>query len=274
MNHTLLFAFTFFAFVTIATGSQAQDFEREAIDILKLYEEGRTDTAYDLIEPLKRNARFVPAALYVRAQMTEDDRALNLYREIIALEPNGAWADEAAYQLVMRYVVKKDSLAAWTWYGMLEKTYPQSPYIAKASASLKETSSWSFIAQQDPAVPNGQNGGKPSGNPSSTTPGGTTTTPSTTTNPPARTEPAVATHTRPTLYGLQVGLLPTRAAAQRHIEGLKSSGLSMSIYEKDVSGRKSFAVVVGPYDSQDAAAAKKADVAKACECDAFTVIVE
>jgi hypothetical protein len=246
----------------------AQDFEREAIDILKLYEEGRTDTAYDLIEPLKRNARFVPAALYVRAQMTEDDRALNLYREIIALEPNGAWADEAAYQLVMRYVTKKDSLAAWTWYGMLEKSYPQSPYIAKASTSLKETKSWTFITQQDQAVPNRPH----SGNASASSPGGASTPPST--NTTTRTDTPVALTTRKTYYGLQVGLLPTRSAAQRHIEGLKSSGLSMSIYEKDVSGRKSFAVVVGPYDSQEAAAAKKSEVAKTCECDAFTVIVE
>ena len=239
-------------FVSSAAILSAQNFEEQALDILKLYEEGQKDTAYWLIEPLKRNARFVPAALYVRAQMTPDDRALNLYREVIALEPTGAWADEAAYQLVRRYVEKRDSIASWTWYRMLQKTYPQSPYVAKALSMIKEVHSWEIAMAEDEwkedqfdAMADVE-----------------------------EVEEVTEEEDQFKGYALQVGLFPSEAAAEKRSKELRKKSLEPHIFPKEINGKTQYALVVGPYATQGDAAKAKPRIVDACECGAFTVLVE
>jgi hypothetical protein len=244
--------------------SHAQDFESQAKDILKLYEQGRTDTAYWLIEPLKKNARFVPAALYVRAQMTPDDRALNLYREVIALEPGGAWADESAYQLVKRYIGKADSLAAWTWFNMLQKNYPQSPYLPKAETLLKEQKTWELYPDEDFGTDGAQSDTARDDGESMSDDASETST-------DAVSESDVEVFEG---YALQVGVLPTEDAADRLQQQMNAKGLGTSTFPKDVDGKTMYAVVVGPYESQKAAQDDRGRVRKACGCGAFVVIVE
>ncbi len=232
----------------------AQSYEEQALDILKLYEEGQTDTAYWLIEPLKRNARFVPAALYVRAQMTPDDRALNLYREVIALEPTGPWADEAAYQLVRRYIDKRDSMASWTWYSMLTTNYPQSPYKARAFSVLEGVASWQFETEDERVSESESSKSEDAGT----------------------KEEGEAKEDEEEFrgYALQVGLFPTKEAAERRLAQLRARSLQPEIFPKDVNGKTQYALVVGPYESREEASKAREGVTKACECGAFTVLVE
>lgn len=265
--------------VCVPQSLHAQQYEEQALEILRLYEDGQTDTAYWLVEPLKRNARFVPAALFVRAQMTPDDRALGLYREVIALEPAGPYADDAAYQLVRRYTAKRDSLAAWTWFGMLERTFPQSPFVAVARELLGTQKVWSFAPVVDEeeieaattrTVATGQ-GSRPTDDVVPT--GSTARAPESRSDRDGETTPSESAEEFRG-YALQVGLLPTRAAAERRAAELAETGLQTESFEKMVDGRSAWAVVVGPYESREAAGADKARVAKACECGAFTVLVE
>lgn len=268
----------------------AQDYEKQAAEILKLYEAGQKDTAYTLVEPLKQNARFVPAALYVRAQMTPDDRALNLYREIIALEPTGAWADEATYQLVRRYIDKKDSTAAWTWFNVLQKSHAQSPYIASAKSLLNEVEKWELEMPEmedgkdiasTPATsaPPKSTSAKPSGTTAGASGKGTGSTAAA--NSPAATTSGAATKSTPAStatefsgYALQVGLFPTKAAAEKRTKELEAGPLRPKIFPKEVNGKTQYALVVGPYKSLDDANKAKPAVAKACDCGAFTVKVD
>ncbi len=268
-------------FLTAHLSLVAQEFEEQAMEILRLYEEGQTDTAYWLVEPLKRNARFVPAALYVRAQMTPDDRALGLYREVIALDPTGAYADDAAYQLVRRYVEKRDSLAAIAWLSMLEEHFPQSPYLATARNSILMQTTWSFgegaIADDEVEEMDVRSGA------STQVKGQTSATEVVDSTGLDDMAPASSATTSSTAgsdvdhfsgYALQVGLLPTKAAAERRAQEMRKKGLKPLIFEKDIDGRTGFAVVVGPYESAVKAADDKVRVATACECGAFTVLVE
>lgn len=259
----------------IASVADAQEYEEQALEILRLYEDGQTDTAYWLVEPLKKNARFVPAALFVRAQMTPDDRALGLYREVIALHPTGPYSDDAAYQLVRRYTAKRDSLAAWTWFGMLESNFPQSPFVAVARELLASQKVWSFTASTElESEGEVETGG--------TVDVGETDDVGESDESGDDEEGEVENEVQPTEqtdgafsgYALQVGLLPTRAAAERRAEELKKVGLEPHIFEKSVDGRNAWAVVVGPYTTREQAGADKARVAKACGCGAFTVLVE
>jgi cell division septation protein DedD len=270
----------------ILLNATAQEYEEQALEILRLYEDGKTDTAYWLVEPLKRNARFVPVALYVRAQMTPDDRALGLYREVIALQPGGPYADDAAYQLVRRYTAKRDSLAAWTWLGMLESSFPQSPFIAVARELLGSQSVWTFTSggsesdemdSQDrtvDVVSSRSDADEPQDTEDSEI--NTGTSPQSTVEPsdePATETPGSGEEVF-SGYALQVGLLPTKGAAERRAAELRGEGLDPDIFEKSVDGRTAWAVVVGPYATREAAAADKGRVAKACGCGAFTVLVE
>ena len=261
----------------------AQEYEEQALEILRLYEDGQTDTAYWLVEPLKRNARFVPAALFVRAQMTPDDRALGLYREVIALHPGGPYADDAAYQLVRRYTAKRDSLAAWTWLGMLESNFPQSPFIAVARELLGSQKVWTFTAasddgegmdSQDISADVASSGSDEDETEETDEPKLDPVASSDESSDESEGETAGAGTDVFSGYALQVGLLPTKGAAERRAGELREVGLEPDIFEKSVDGRIAWAVVVGPYATREAAAADKGRVARACGCGAFTVLVE
>lgn len=277
-----LFAGSVLLILVCSVASFAQDeYEKQALEILKLYEAGQTDTAYWLVEPLKRNARFVPAALYVRAQMTPDDRALNLYREIIALEPTGPWADESAYQLARRYIDKQDSIAAWTWFNMLQKNYPRSQYITKTKSLLDAVKTWQLIDEDD------DGSGEAVVEATSATPAkGATATAQT---KPTTTQAKKDADTKTTTpakeveegsdddfsgYALQVGLFPTKAAAEKRVKELEAKSLKPVIFPKEVKGKTQYALVVGPYKSLEEAGKAKPNVAKLCECGAFTVQVD
>ncbi len=146
-----LYSGVFLSYATV----YAQSYEDQAKTILQLFESGQKDTAYALLEPLKKHARFVPAVIYTRARMTPDDRALALFKEVVAMEPGGRWADQAALQLVSRYVDKRDSLAAYHWTEVLRVNYPRSPLVADAEDLLDGVRIWRSPEEDSADTPKG-----------------------------------------------------------------------------------------------------------------------
>jgi hypothetical protein len=246
-------------FTAAGTLASAQSFDERARTILQLFETGQKDSAYMLIEPLKKEARFVPSVLYTRAQMTPDDRALNLYREIIALEPGGGWADDAAYQLVRRYIDKRDSSAAHTWANVLRTNYPRSPFVTQSDESLKGVTAWIFTEDHDGPLLADRDGRS-------------ARTTKKIEEKPAETYKATAKNMRG--FALQVGLFPTKAAAEKRATELGMKKLKAVALPKTVDGKKQYALVVGPYKTLDEAGKKKATVSTGCNCPAFVVKVE
>lgn len=246
----------------------AQSYDEQARTILTLFEAGKKDTAYALLEPLKSSARLVPSVLYTRAQMTPDDRALALYKEIIALEPGGPWADKALFQLVTRYVEKRDSLAAQTWTNVLRTNYPRSPLVPNSEQLLAGVTSWSNVEEEGTQATSRRS--------ADTVRRGTTRRAS-------NTETSTSSSNTPTDsysgsgmrgYALQVGLFPTRAAADVRVAELKRKNLRAVALSKMVGGKKNYALVVGPYSTIEDATKKKATVSGICDCKAFIVKVQ
>ncbi len=254
----LLTAFALHSLILVGQ-LRAQSYDDQAKSILALFDAGKADTAYALIEPLKRSARFVPAILYARAHMTPDDRALPLYKEAIALEPGGPWADRACFALVLRYVEKGDSSASATWLGVLSNGYPRSSYIQRATEIVDAKHDWiAFDDGTDKPTPR-KNGDKPK--------------PTKKGNDTTRPKGGGATQELRG-YALQVGLLPTREAAEQRASQVRAVGLNPSVFPKVVGGKKNYAVVVGPYESVAAANKQRTEVSRLCNCKAFTVRVE
>jgi|GEM_PF-1790508 len=284
--------------------------EEQAKTILQLFESGQKDSAYALLEPLKKSARLEPAVLYVRAQMTPDDRALGLYKEVIAIEPTGAWADRAAFQLVSRYAEKRDSVAAYTWANALKTNYPRSPLVAESEEILKNPGSWRSTGDDlaDLAATKGKTPASPA-KPTATTKKAEEkkTDPKAETTPvkkvdaktPEKTdakktavadkpaEKKAATTTKPAAaatekytssgmkgYALQVGLYPTRDKADDRAAELKKKNIRSVSLPKMIDGKKQYALVVGPYTSIEDATKKKPVIAGACDCKAFIVRVD
>ncbi len=313
------------AFLAAIAAHAQTSHEERAKMILQMFEAGEEDSAYVLVEGLKadRNARFVPAVLYTRAQMTPDDRALDLYREIIALEAGGSYADDAAYQLVRRYIEKGDSIAAGVWFNVLKGSYPRSAYVGQAEESLKTIKEWKAKADPPASTTSGRTASATPGRPTGAvkTSGGTTTVPAkstpskgtapstkpaatTKTTPAAKTEPARGKTTPSTKsggasadtksdtkttgksktttpengalkgYALQVGIFPTKQAAESRMDELTGTKFRMYTLPKFIDGKKQFALVVGLYSSIDEANTKKSDVSAACDCQAFVVKVD
>lgn len=252
-------------FVSATVLANAQSFEERARMILQLFETGQKDSAYQLIEPLKREARFSPAVTYTRAQMTPDDRALNLYREIIALEPGGGFADDAAYQLVRRYVDKRDSSAAYTWTNVLRTNYPRSPFVPMAEELLRTVAVWEIDDDTDTAplaekTPDAKSS-------KSSKPGiGAKRDEA----KPADTYEASGMRG----YALQVGLFPTKAAAEKRAAELSKKKMKAVPLPKSIDGKKQYALVVGPFKTIDEAGKKKSAISSGCGCAAFVVKVE
>jgi len=256
-------AFVLLMLVSVVVArSLAQSYEEQARSILALYESGNRDSAYALLEPLKTEARFVPAVLYARAEMTPDDRALTLYKEVIALEAGGAWADRACGALVRRYVDKRDSLAAATWLRILKVNYPRSPLTGVSEELVASTRDWIAFDAGSPGTrrSRGRND---------------------TTHTSRSMRQSDSTRARETYsnsgmrgYALQVGLFPSRSAAERHATTLRAAGIDASPLPKMIDGRKNYALVVGPYATIEEANRRKASVSKACKCQAFTVRVQ
>ena len=340
-------------------------YEEQSLAILKLYEsgdKGKRDSAYKLIDRLKadRQARFVPVVLFVRGEMTPDDRSLNLYREVIALDPGGPWADDAAAALARRYATNHDSLAAHMWLGMLQSNYHRSPLVTATQHSISGIKNWS-LPEASAATPKtgasttsdtvrsqvrkpAQSGGQSAGQsavrrdtakttkPATTKPTTTAKTTSTTkktstatstakkststssptksaaTKPTSTSSKTVAKPTSSTKpptgasktgtsktgasktgastpasdtalsklrgYALQVGVFPSKEAAQPQLTELQQKKLQVYALPKFIDGKKQYAVIVGPYPTLDEASNRKAEVAAACDCQAFIVKVE
>lgn len=319
------------ALPALAGSAVAQtSYDEQAKAILKLYDAGQKDSAYALIEPLKRRARFAPAVLYTRARLTQDDRALPLLKEVIALDPTGAWADEAAYQLVRRYAEKSDSSAAYTWSNVLRTNYPHSSYIQSASDLLASVKNWELNADDvaergttkvgtvaresqkgatavtaEKTVAKGAtpvvkaekataksevvsgDAEKSAGTekaaglektvvaekPTAAQKAKTATDEKTvkkTTTQPAETYHATGMKG----YALQVGVFPTRKAADAQLALLKKKNIRSTVLPKMVKGKKEFAVVVGQYQTIEDATKKKSTVASACNCQTFLVKID
>jgi hypothetical protein len=287
--------------------------EEQAKAILQLFESGQKDSAYALLEPLKKSARFEPAVLYTRAQMTPDDRALSLYKEVIAIEPNGTWADRAAYQLVARYAEKRDSVAAYTWAGVLKTNYSRSQFVANADELLKNPGSWrpSEDDLADLTSAKGKTGAKkPDTDPAKPKTDAkkpdakSPTAPGSDPKKPEKADPAAKKPDSPKLadagkkppvtapakstpaaaesysssgmkgYALQVGLFPTRDMADDRAAELKKKNIRSVALPKMIGGKKQYALVIGPYTTIEDANKKKSVVAGACACQAFVVKVD
>jgi septal ring-binding cell division protein DamX len=75
-------------------------------------------------------------------------------------------------------------------------------------------------------------------------------------------------------YALQVGLFPTKAAAEKRARELSSKRLKAVALPKTVDGKRQYALVVGPYKTTKDAEAKKSAISGGCNCQAFIVKVE
>lgn len=305
-----------------AAQSATPSFDDQARAILKLYDAGQKDSAYAMVEPLKRKARFSPAILYTRARLTSDDRALPLFKEVIALAPTGPWADEAAYQLVRRYADKRDSMATQVWLQALKTGYAGSSYIASADELVASIKNWEIdvaevaekgskdekvakpVAKSDkvpvakdvkgekPAVPPAKSE-KPTTKPANDgkekdakdvkakdakeakekdakeSAHGEKELPKSTTRP-AETYKGSGMKG----YALQLGLFPTRKAADEETAELKKKNIRSRVLPKVVKGKTQYALVVGPYESVEEAKKKRATLASSCNCQAFVVEVQ
>lgn len=272
--------------------------EEQAKSILLLFEAGQKDTAYALLEPLKQSARFVPAVIYTRAQMTPDDRALNLYKEIIALDPGGPWADKAAYQLINRYAEKRDSLAAYTWAAVLKNNFPNSTLAPESEKLLTNVTDWRM---EEEDVADASVGKKPTTPPvkptqAKTPPKGSAKTP---VKPAGKDTKPVKSTEKPTTaksetgksgndatptetfkatgmngWALQVAVFPTKDLAVSHMEELRKRNIRAFALPKPSAGKGHYAVVIGPYTTKDEANRKKPTVNELCDCKSFLVQVK
>ncbi|MCC7439301.1 MAG: SPOR domain-containing protein [Armatimonadetes bacterium] len=357
MKRTTVMLALLVCLIATNNASAQEAYQEQSLAILKLYEsgdKGKRDSAYKLIDRLKsdRQARFVPVVLFVRGEMTPDDRSLNLYREVIALEPGGAWSDDAAAALVQRYAANRDSLGAHTWLAMLKSNYPRSPLASamqdsiagikdwklpdapavapKTGASTKndtvrsqvrkpaqsagqsavrrdtakttkpattaKTSTTSTTKKTSTATSSAKKSTSTSSSTKPTTPKASSTTKPTATKPSSsKTTAKPTSSTKPPTgasktsaskpasdtvlsklrgYALQVGVFPSKEAAQPQLTELQQKKLQVYALPKFIDGKKQYAVIVGPYPTLDDASNRKAEIAEACGCQAFIVKVE
>lgn len=290
----LFFRFFFFYvlfFISMSQSSFSQTYENECKTILKLFESGKKDSAYSLIEPLKKKAPYSANVLYTRAQMTPDARAIGLYERIIALEPNGSFTERALYQLVRRHVENRDSLAASTWLAALRERFPNSANLKAAETSYNSVTSWKpELALPTKSAKPEQNSSSSQGSNLANNTTANNSKPDalitkTTTTPNPDTKPTNSNKNEEnkknkkdfiTGIALQLGVFPTKEGANNALDKVQETypDLRMEALPKMVDGKKMYALITGPYKSIDAAKKSAMALSGACNCKPFPVNVE
>ena len=271
----LIILFTIILSISTLNKLSAQNYDNDCKTILKLYESGKKDSAYVLIEPLKKKAPYSVSVLYTRAQMTPDARAISLYERIIALEPNGTFTERALYQLVRRHTENKDSLSAFTWLGLLKERFPSSANLKAAESAINSIVSWKGdlalpIKNAKPDVNLGTTSQTPNTDKAITTADKKETKPNTDTKEVKSKKDFI------TGIALQLGVFPSKDLAEKAMDKVMEQfhDLRLEVLPKLEKGKKMYALITGPYKTIDLAKKSALALTGACNCKPFPVNVE
>lgn len=247
---------------------------KQVRDGLRKIANGKIAEAQAVLDDLMNKYPVDPGICYLQASLTSDaNKAIFLYRKILNEFAKSEWTDDAYWRLVQYYAVKGDTASAVKALEQFKTFQPTSEFISVASdvvfVSLMYHRNHQDGATASPSVEarhaeNTQKDTKPHSKDVELVSKEKATTAKAT-----ATATTTASHKDEKIktWGLQAGVYSTIEAAKEVAKKFQDKRLRNQIIEKDVNGKKMFAVIIGRYKSKESAEAEKHNVGNICNCE-------
>ncbi len=231
---------------------------------------GKIDEAKSILMTLQEAGNEDPGIILLQGVLSEDaNKAVSYYYKVIKDYPKSEWADDAYWRVVQFHSIKGDTAKAKSSLEVFRAKYPASEFLSPASdvvrasfviantidnndkkkATIKKDELKAEIKKD--VVPK-----------------------KTDTKITAKTDvkPTKEEHAKRQSYGLQVGIFSTIEAANVESKKYKEKRLKTEILEKDIEGKKMFAVVIGNYPTKEIPAFDKKKIEETCNCNPILYI--
>lgn len=236
---------------------------KQVREALRYASNGNLEAAKGILTELQEGGKEDAAIFYLQAVLEENaDRAAFVYRKVLTEYPKSEWCDDSYWRLVQYYAVKGDTTKARAEFAAFKKKYPGSELLTPAGDLVDMAVKYMKTKATKPS----------------------SAQPAKLELNPNRAKAVAAFNKKPEAerkaitgksgkkWGLQVGIFSTVEAAKAEAARFTELRLKNEIIEKDVNGKKMFAVIVGNYATKETAESNKSIVEKACECE--TIIYE
>lgn len=192
--------------ITFQVWSQSPDI----IQCLRLIESGRSDSVLVILQ--KSSAKDSPSYIFLDALLTEDDKAVVKFEQLLSRFPSFAYNDAAMFRLHSYYYALGSYNRAKEIASNLKKNYPDSPYLKQLDK----------VEYSDEVLETGE------------------------------TVPAesVQTESKSVYYSLQAGAFLNRLNAERLLNTLAGKGFDTFMEEKEIGGSLFYIVLVGQFDTE------------------------
>ncbi len=248
---------------------------KQVRDGLRKIAQGKSDEAQTILEELLNKYPVDPGIVYLQASLTPDaSKAILLYRKILNEFAKSEWTDDAYWRLVQYYAVKGDTASAVKALEQFKTFQPTSEYIAAASDVVYVSLMYNRELDSD----------APKATPKEAKPiikkdeASAQASPAkeiktkepqliASKNEPKKEVKKEVKEEKVKYWGLQAGVYSTIEAAKDVCAKFQEKRLKNQIVEKDVDGKKMFAVIIGKYKTKETAEAEKETVGKICKCE-------
>lgn len=241
---------------------------KQVREALRKIASGKTLEAQGMLAELQEAGKDDPAIMYLQAVLTEDAfRAVNIYKKITTDYPKSEWCDDAYWRLVQFYAVKGDTAKALKELDLFKSKFPASEFLSPATDLVGSALSYyrsSAKNKKPESVAKVVN--SPKENIKTNEVKHKDDNKNVVETKPEKIEKKAKS------YGIQVGIYSSIETAKSETEKFKVQRLRSEIVEKEVNGKKMFAVIIGNYATKESLEKNRTIVEKICNCE--TIIYE
>ncbi len=252
---------------------------KQVREALRKIASGKIMEAQGMLSELQEAGKDDPAIMYLQGVLTEDAyKAVGIYRKITTDFPQSEWADDAYWRLVQFYAVKGDTAKAVKELDIFKAKHPASEFLSPATDIVRSALTYHRSANNNKKKPT-ESAKAPEITPEKKE-AIAKYNEKIKAEKSAKTEKAVkpekvekpdATDDKPEgkikSWGLQVGVYSTIEAAKEETDKFRQQRLRNEIIEKEINGKKMFAVIIGNYASKESAEKNREIVEKICGCE-------
>lgn len=248
---------------------------KQVRDGLRKIANGKTAEAQAILDDLMNKYPVDPGICYLQASLTSDaNKAIYLYRKILNEFAKSEWTDDAYWRLVQYYAVKGDTASAVKALEQFKTFQPTSEFIAVASDVVFVSLMYHRNSQgghsASPAIEAKEvKHTEPTHKDAKPHSKDVELVSKDKDNSSATKATASPTHKedKTKAWGLQAGVYSSIDAAKEVAKKFQDKRLKNQIIEKDVNGKKMFAVIIGKYKTKESAEAEKQNVSNICNCE-------
>ena len=250
---------------------------KQVREALRKIASGKIAEAQGMLAELQEAGKDDPGIMYLQGVLTEDAyKAVGIYRKITTDYPQSEWADDAYWRLVQFYAVKGDTTKAVKELDIFKAKHPASEFLSPATDLVRSALTYhrslnnskkkpAETAKAAPITPEKKEAVAKYNEKIKA-------------EKAEKTDKTVKTEKAPTTtdekpegkiksWGLQVGVYTTIEAAKEETDKFRKQRLRNEIIEKEINGKKMFAVIIGNYATKESAEKNREIVEKICGCE-------